>query len=108
MTYTLTSNDDDTVTLVCGSVRAEISAASWEEANQAAHLLASALTSKKDVDELARKVRRLHANIGETLTLVSGMDQRILDLVRDVNEDRTTWAKLRTKDADDLGGSRDA
>ena len=96
--YTILSNEDDSITLECGSIRAEIRGSSWADANQAAHLLALGITSKREIERLSWQMKQLQNHLREMTTFSEGLDQRILELVRDLNKDRTVWARLQREE----------
>jgi len=61
----IVSNDDDSVTLECNGIRAHISADSWKEANEAAHMLGALISSKEEARKAYQKATRLRARMVE-------------------------------------------
>jgi hypothetical protein len=59
MKWTLTSERDDSVTLVCGTLTATFRGKSWGEANYAALTLARFLDAKDGLDALRNKTQAL-------------------------------------------------
>lgn len=55
--WTITTNEDDSVTLESKNIKAEIKAKTWKEANNMAHVLASVISLKIDIENSSRIVR---------------------------------------------------
>jgi hypothetical protein len=75
--YTITSNEDDSVTLTCGTVRAHITGASWDEANRAASLLANALITQRATLRGLERLRRLQRYLQHVSAQITDLDALI-------------------------------
>lgn len=62
-TIQITSHDDDSVTLECGSVVAHVRGGCWEEANEAAHRLGRLLRATEDRDDLEAEIQAARIQI---------------------------------------------
>lgn len=83
---TITSNEDDSVTLEVGGVTAHIKAPTWQEANAAAQALGGHLAAKRELRDVARKtahIRRLAKDVEGFLESAERHARGILEVISD-------------------------
>jgi hypothetical protein len=86
MEYIITSNDDESVTLKCGSITARIEGDSWRDANRTAHLLAEMLMGNRKVYETLRSVVKMSDDIGDIKNEVSLLKAKLADITNDIEQ----------------------
>lgn len=85
MDVRIITNDDESVTLEVGSIRAHISGDTWKEANDAAHMLGQFVAGRADAREVCRRIRLISSQLLEVERSIDAVDfhvQGALDLVR--------------------------
>lgn len=74
MSSSIMSNKDDSVTLESGATKVTISAATWKEANDAAHLLSSLLDSRAELRAVTQRIRYLQDNLRRLSTSLNTVE----------------------------------
>ena len=74
------THDDDSVTVTVGDVTARITAPSWREANNAAHMLGEAIRLRVDTRAACRRLASIRAAVQSMGESVDAMSRRLRDL----------------------------
>ena len=71
------SHDDDSVTLTAGDVEAHICAASWREANAAAHALGAWVTARDNAEAARFRLQRISGKLEEVRAALGVLEDAI-------------------------------
>lgn len=75
------SHEDDSVTLMVGSIEARITGASWKDANEAAFLLGSFLSGRAEVRKILTRTKCLAQTVTELESLMRAAEHHMTILV---------------------------
>lgn len=89
ISYTITSNEDDTVTFENKDLKIHIQGKTYQQANHVAHLIAKFLSIKKDLEDSSRKLRSLISDLEEVerySDILKSFDLSVMRMYKDFNQ----------------------